>query len=116
MGTDRNKSTVGDRFRLERFGKAMSGTGAWETPGAVLQGLNVLHRPLVFWTEYINLGLDWASLPPDSIVVDVGGGIGSTTMLLAEAFGHLQFVVQDRKVVVGMGEKVSLMSCLPFTD
>ena len=27
-----------NRFRLERFGKAMSGTGSWETPGAVLNG------------------------------------------------------------------------------
>lgn len=27
-----------NRFRLERFGKAMSGTESWETPGAVLHG------------------------------------------------------------------------------
>lgn len=27
-----------NRFRLERFGRAMSGTGNWEAPGAVLQG------------------------------------------------------------------------------
>ena len=33
-----------NRFRLERFGKAMSGTGSWEVPGAVLngKGLNFL--------------------------------------------------------------------------
>jgi len=29
-----------NRFRLERFGKAMSGTGSWEAPGAVLNGEN----------------------------------------------------------------------------
>lgn len=28
-----------NRYRLERFGKAMSGTGSWEAPGAVLNGL-----------------------------------------------------------------------------
>ena len=28
----------GNRYRLERFGKAMSGTGSWEAPGAVLNG------------------------------------------------------------------------------
>jgi len=27
-----------NRFRLERFGKAMSGTDGWEAPGAVLNG------------------------------------------------------------------------------
>ena len=27
-----------NRFRLERFGKAMSGTGSWEAPGGVLSG------------------------------------------------------------------------------
>jgi hypothetical protein len=27
-----------NRFRLERFGKAMSGTGSWEAPGAILNG------------------------------------------------------------------------------
>ncbi|PPQ94314.1 hypothetical protein CVT25_005044, partial [Psilocybe cyanescens] len=57
-----------NRFRLERFGKAMSGTDGWEAPGAALNGF------------------DWSSLPHGSIVVDVGGGIGSTSMLLATAF------------------------------
>lgn len=37
-----------NRFRLERFGKAMSGTDGWEVPGAVLSGerccLRVLGR------------------------------------------------------------------------
>jgi hypothetical protein len=39
-------------------------------------------------------------------VVDVGGGIGSTTMVLAARYEHLNFVIQDREVVVDMGEKV----------
>jgi hypothetical protein len=60
------------------------------------------------------LGFDWRSLPPQSVVVDVGGGIGSTSMLLATAFsaassgdeGHLKFIIQDRAVVCEMGEKV----------
>lgn len=33
-----------------------------------------------------NIGFDWHSLPRGSVVVDVGGGIGSTSMLLANAF------------------------------
>ncbi|TFK23982.1 hypothetical protein FA15DRAFT_694701 [Coprinopsis marcescibilis] len=89
-----------NRFRLERFGKAMSGTGSWEAPGAVFNGF------------------DWESLPPDSIVVDVGGGIGSTSMLLASAFSSpegenrgLKFIIQDRSVVVEMGEKAWMDKC-----
>ena len=53
-----------NRFRLERFGKAMSGTGSWEVPGAVLNGkdwiqlafsqiyaliISLLHR---LWLEF----------------------------------------------------------------
>lgn len=33
-----------NRFRLERFGKAMTGTDGWEAPGAVLHGG-------CFWTQ-----------------------------------------------------------------
>ncbi|EKM77727.1 hypothetical protein AGABI1DRAFT_11256, partial [Agaricus bisporus var. burnettii JB137-S8] len=83
-----------NRFRLERFGKAMSGTCSWETPGAILKSF------------------DWQSLPRRSVIVDVGGGIGSTSMLLASAFSSvedsgldLRFIIQDRPIVVGMGEK-----------
>lgn len=62
-------------------------------------------------------GFDWSSLPAGSTVVDVGGGIGSTSMVLALAAEceALQFVVQDREVVVGMGKKVRLAcSVCPF--
>jgi hypothetical protein len=60
------------------------------------------------------LGFDWRSLPPQSVVVDVGGGIGSTSMLLATAFSaassgdedRLKFIIQDRAVVCEMGEQV----------
>ena len=56
----RNSETIKNfnRFRLERFGKAMSGTGSWEVPGAVLNGkglnflnicVNFLHR---VWLEF----------------------------------------------------------------
>jgi ubiquinone/menaquinone biosynthesis C-methylase UbiE len=71
---------------------------------------------------YVIVGFDWHALPRGSVIVDVGGGIGSTTMLLANAFSQasylssggddegldlgFQFVIQDREVVVEMGEKV----------
>jgi hypothetical protein len=70
--------------------------------------------------------------------VDVGGGIGSTSMLLANAFSRrngspprsplsclgngedtigstdlgLKFIIQDREIVVEMGEKVPSFSSL----
>ncbi|KAJ7910449.1 O-methyltransferase-domain-containing protein [Mycena leptocephala] len=95
-----------NRFRLERFGKAMAGTGSWEALGAVLHGF------------------DWAALPRGSVVVDVGGGIGSTSMLLASAYaevdadgsGGLRFVIQDRPVVVEMGEKAWRAKCPELLD
>ncbi|KAF8334404.1 hypothetical protein F5887DRAFT_652169, partial [Amanita rubescens] len=43
---------------------------------------------------------EWISLPADALVVDVGGGIGSTSIPLATAFPQLKIVVQDRKPVV----------------
>ena len=49
------------------------------------------------------VALSWDELPPQSVVVDVGGGIGSTSMLLAKTFKHLRFVVQDREHVAEMG-------------
>ncbi|KIP03318.1 hypothetical protein PHLGIDRAFT_94938, partial [Phlebiopsis gigantea 11061_1 CR5-6] len=72
-------------FRLRRFGKAMTGTEKWEVPGSIIGGF------------------PWHELVPGSVVVDVGGGIGSTSMLLANAFPHLKFVIQDRPPVVEMG-------------
>ncbi|PPQ96694.1 hypothetical protein CVT26_010246 [Gymnopilus dilepis] len=95
-----------NKFRLERFGKAMSGSEGWEAPGAILNGF------------------DWHSLPRGSIVVDVGGGIGSTSMLLATAFSSdaskenlgLLFVIQDRPVVCQMGEKAWQEKCPELLD
>ncbi|KAI0084943.1 hypothetical protein BDY19DRAFT_466740 [Irpex rosettiformis] len=72
-------------FRLKRFGKAMTGTAGWEVPGSVITAF------------------PWHELPRRSVVVDVGGGIGSASMLLANAFPHLRFVIQDRPPVVEMG-------------
>ena len=54
-------------------------------------------------------------MPRGSIIVDVGGGIELTSMLLANAFARpgddqdlgFRFIVQDRPIVVELGEKVS---------
>ncbi|KIM86567.1 hypothetical protein PILCRDRAFT_308401 [Piloderma croceum F 1598] len=78
----------------------MSGSCAWDPPGVLLNGLSCLPlpSPLSKLTHYPN---SWHRLvhPPgrthDCRLVDIGGGIGSTSMGLVKAFGHLRFVVQD---------------------
>ncbi|KAI0826305.1 O-methyltransferase [Irpex lacteus] len=68
--------------RLRRFGAAMGSLTHTATVGA------------------LTAGFDWAALPKDSLVVDVGGGVGTQTMALAKAFDHLKFIVQDRESVI----------------
>ena len=48
-------------------------------------------------------GFDWAGLGEGSLIVDVGGGIGSTSMTLAKEFPHLRFCIQDRPKTVEHG-------------
>ncbi|KAF4564045.1 hypothetical protein EYR36_003296 [Pleurotus pulmonarius] len=45
----------------------------------------------------------WGSLPPDSIVVDVGGGNGHATLALLKAFPALKIIVQDTGAVAKQG-------------
>jgi 16S rRNA A1518/A1519 N6-dimethyltransferase RsmA/KsgA/DIM1 with predicted DNA glycosylase/AP lyase activity len=50
--------------------------------------------------------LDWAALKDDAVVVDVGGGAGNLTLLLAKDFPQLKYVVQDLEEVIPQAEKV----------
>lgn len=47
----------------------------------------------------------WGSLSKGSIVVDVGGGIGSSTLVLARQYPHLKFIVQDLFQTIKDGKK-----------
>ncbi|KAJ3527088.1 hypothetical protein NM688_g8174 [Phlebia brevispora] len=69
-------------LRLKRFGIGMQGTQNMASPGAILEGYG------------------WKDLPKGSVVVDVGGGVGSHSLVLAKAHEHLEFVVQDRDAVI----------------
>ncbi|EKM56172.1 uncharacterized protein PHACADRAFT_196226 [Phanerochaete carnosa HHB-10118-sp] len=51
-------------------------------------------------------GFEWASLLSGSLVVDIGGGVGSLTMILAKVHKHLRYVVQDRHAVAKEGERL----------
>ncbi|EIW63673.1 O-methyltransferase [Trametes versicolor FP-101664 SS1] len=77
----------GNEWRLTRFGHAMNGTRYWELKE------NVIH------------GFPWDELPKDSVVVDIGGGIGSVSVVLAQAYPHLKFVVEDRAPVVAIARE-----------
>ncbi|KAI0780304.1 S-adenosyl-L-methionine-dependent methyltransferase [Fomes fomentarius] len=72
----------GNEGRLVRFKHAMRGSRHYETKNGILQGFS------------------WEDLPQGSVLVDVGGGIGATSILVAEAHPHLRVVVEDRAQVV----------------
>ncbi|KAH9894797.1 S-adenosyl-L-methionine-dependent methyltransferase [Cubamyces lactineus] len=71
-----------NKSRLAEFGRAMTGARAWEI------------------SENIVTAFPWKDLPENSVVIDVGGGIGSSSMVLAKAYPHLRFVVEDREHVI----------------
>ncbi|ETW84678.1 hypothetical protein HETIRDRAFT_124158 [Heterobasidion irregulare TC 32-1] len=50
-------------------------------------------------------GFDFSSLPDGALVIDVAGGIGSVSMLLAKAYPELRIVVEDLPGVVRDAEK-----------
>ncbi|KAG5727433.1 Sterigmatocystin 8-O-methyltransferase [Termitomyces sp. T112] len=74
-------------YRLRLFGIAMKGATAMHLPNLLLE---------LF---------DWSALPEDALVVDVGGGIGSSARTVLDAYPKLKFVVQDMPQVVDDGAK-----------
>lgn len=52
------------------------------------------------------VGYTWENIAEGSLVVDVGGGVGSQSLTLATHQPHLRFVVQDREAVVGNAVEV----------
>lgn len=71
-----------NRLRLARFGAAMNGLKNMVPVEAILEGYA------------------WGQLPEGSLIVDVGGGVGSQSLVLAKHHPQLRFVVQDREAVV----------------
>jgi hypothetical protein len=62
-------------------------------------------------------GYPWAELPPGSLVVDVGGGVGGSALAILRKHPHLRFVVQDLAIVVeNEGRKVSISPFLIFIN
>ncbi len=54
------------------------------------------------------IAYDWNTLPQNALVVDVGGGIGSASLVLAKEFSNLRIAIQDRQSAVENGVEVHL--------
>ncbi|KAJ7617899.1 O-methyltransferase-domain-containing protein [Roridomyces roridus] len=70
------------------FGIAIKGFAEMNPPGTILDAF------------------PWTSLQEDSVVVDIGGGIGAAALQLARAHPHLRIVVQDLPGVVADAQKL----------
>ncbi|EIM90650.1 S-adenosyl-L-methionine-dependent methyltransferase [Stereum hirsutum FP-91666 SS1] len=77
-----------ESFRHQRFSIGMHGVQALQPPDSILGAFN------------------WKSLPAESLVVDVGGGIGTSSMSLATHFPQLNIVVQDLPSVIEEGRTI----------
>ncbi|KAJ7196313.1 O-methyltransferase [Mycena haematopus] len=71
-----------NKKRLTRFGIAMKGT-ATEEPA-----------------ETLFRGFKWQDLPAGSIIVDVGGGLGESSLSIAKKYSTLKVVNEDRPPVM----------------
>ncbi|KAG5733918.1 Sterigmatocystin 8-O-methyltransferase, partial [Termitomyces sp. T112] len=71
-----------EEFRYRRFNIAMEGVRAMQPSDAILKAY------------------DWSELPTESIIIDVGGGVGSESLILAREFPSFNFVVQDLALVI----------------
>ncbi|KAF7362921.1 hypothetical protein MVEN_00643100 [Mycena venus] len=74
-----------NHYNVSRFAVAMQGTSATEPQDMIFQGM--LHSCFT--------GFDWGQLPPNGTLVDVGGGIGYTSLTIAKKYPHLRVVNQD---------------------
>ncbi|KAJ7699671.1 O-methyltransferase [Mycena rosella] len=72
-------------YRMARFSIAMDGGARLAAPDAIIKGF------------------DWKNCPQGSLVVDVGGGVGSQCVSLAKHYPQLSFAVQDRAPVIQEG-------------
>ncbi|KAJ7210713.1 S-adenosyl-L-methionine-dependent methyltransferase [Mycena pura] len=74
-----------NRNRITRFALAMHGIAATEPLELIHKGQLTSSAP----------SYDWSRLPTGSVLVDVGGGLGSTSMEIAKKYPSLRIVNQD---------------------
>ncbi|KAJ7246822.1 O-methyltransferase [Mycena haematopus] len=71
-----------NKSRLVRFGIAMKGSAAEEPVDTIFKGF------------------PWQSLPAGGVIVDVGGGLGATSLSIVKKYPTLKVVNQDRPPVM----------------
>ncbi|KAJ7630070.1 O-methyltransferase [Mycena polygramma] len=76
-----------NKVRFRRFGMAMDAGRRVSPPGSAAQRFN------------------WSSLPEKTLIVDVGGGIGSVTLAIAKVNPEIRVLVQDKTAVVEEGKE-----------
>jgi hypothetical protein len=54
-----------------------------------------------------SVGFKWSLLLNNTLIVDVGGGIGTTSLEIAQANPHLRFLIQDKPIVIKEGQNIS---------
>lgn len=69
------------------------------------RGMSSFQKGDGFAAKHVVDGFDWASLPPGSTVVDVGGSHGEIDMAIARKYPHLRFVVQDLPETIASAEE-----------
>ncbi|KAG5641790.1 hypothetical protein DXG03_004194, partial [Asterophora parasitica] len=57
-------------------------------------------------SDVVSTAYDWKDLPAGSVIVDVGGGVGTWSLVLARKFPDFEFVVQDVPGVIQDAEKL----------
>jgi hypothetical protein len=94
----------GHEYRQTRFNQAMNGSKSAVGADAILEGMHCIVEISTTSASFIILlaasDFDWKGLKEGAIIVDVGGGVGSQSMALAQHFSHLHFVLEDRQSVL----------------
>ncbi|EJC99763.1 O-methyltransferase [Fomitiporia mediterranea MF3/22] len=71
-----------EHFRRKRFAIVMATANKMHTPASILAAF------------------DWATLPDEGIVVDVGGGLGHVALEIAKVYPRLRMVIEDRPLTI----------------
>ncbi|KAG6865590.1 hypothetical protein C0991_001139 [Blastosporella zonata] len=82
-------------YRRRRFAIGMYGLAQMQPPDLLDDGPYPARFIAPSWWSDISSVLDWKALSEGSVVVDVGGGIGTSAIAVARKNEHLKFVVQD---------------------
>ncbi|KAA1478069.1 S-adenosyl-L-methionine-dependent methyltransferase [Dentipellis sp. KUC8613] len=77
-----------EKYRQRRFDTAMQGVQALQSPDAIFDAY------------------DWQDLAPGSVIVDVGGGVGTSAFPLSRKFPDLKVIIQDLPNVIEDAKKL----------